>query len=675
MENSNHLLQVGEFVLNTSSRKLFDSHNNEVSLSPTLYTLLKFFIEHQNQILTRDMIRNSVWKGKIVVDANVNQNIKKLRDTLGDSVADPKYIETVTGEGFRFVANSEEYKAVPFENNKTLIWGAVLVVFLVILFNFFSTNSNQRENTKFLELFPLTSLKGVEHYPAVSHDSKFVLFSYKNESRWDIYLRPLNKESYVPIVESPNKLRFPRLSFGDERLLYFEKGKDICGLFIRNIKLEEARVGEAQEVKRCNNPDSRIRGVWKSSNELFISVNEDLHSPASIYYFNLDSKVQTLISKPDSKGFGDYSLNYSKELKKLVYIRNIGWSSSEIWVYDIGSQQHSKIKSLPMMLTEVSWDKEGYIYYASGHRELSRILYTGDSEEVVGKFSRNIYLPFAIDESRLGIMTGEYSVVDVSVFDMRQKVIRNAVSSSYNDYRGARGGNLLAFVSNRSGEHQVWIRDVSGTDRQLTNFKGSFEIQSLSVSPDGNYIMCNKSGRTVIIDVEGKVIFNSEDYSNQVHYNPVIDSANQRFLYSTQYQSEWNIEYRTFDELGQRVTMFEGLTARPCAFGDCLLYFKENDPFLYRYDPGSNSSSKLIEIANIIDSGEWDVYGESSILYLEKNEKNEKLNRIILVDLTDGSKKVVLETKSKSFTFDQDKKLIYTNVVAQGSTELMYLYK
>ena len=111
---------------------------------------------------------------------------------------------------------------------------------------------------------------------------------------------------------------------------------------------------------------------------------------------------------------------------------------------------------------------------------------------------------------------------------MQEGSTRNAVSSSYNDYRGVGGGNLLAFVSNRSGEHQVWIRDESGTDRQLTDFKGSFEIQSLSVSSDGRYIICNKSGRTVIIDVEGKVIFNSEDYSSQVHYNPVIDSANQK---------------------------------------------------------------------------------------------------------------------------------------------------
>ena len=76
-----------------------------------------------------------------------------------------------------------------------------------------------------------------------------------------------------------------------------------------------------------------------------------------------------------------------------------------------------------------------------------------------------------------------------------------------------------------------------------------------------------------------------------------------------------------FDDLGQRVTMFEGLTAKPCAFGDCLLYFKENDPFLYRYEPSSNSSTKLIEIVDIIDSGEWAVYGESSILYLEKKRE------------------------------------------------------
>ncbi|MCW9000033.1 MAG: winged helix-turn-helix domain-containing protein [Kangiellaceae bacterium] len=672
MENSNHLLQVGEFVLNTSSRKLFDSHNKEVSLSPTLYTLLKFFIEHQNQILTRDMIRSNVWKDKIVVDANVNQNIKKLRDTLGDSVADPKYIETVTGEGFRFVANSEAYKAVPIEKNEWLVYGLILLSFLLLASVIFAPDNKQKVGTQLIELFPITTLKGIEHDPDVSPDLKYILFSYKSQGNWDIYLKPLDKESYFPLIESSNDLMFPKLSFAQDKIVYFEKGDDVRGLFIRKIDLSSLNLGKPTLIKECDDPDGRILAVWKSSEELFISVNEKLRLPASIYLYNLETKNQTLISKPDSKGFGDYSLQYSPELEKLAYIRNIGWSSSEIWVYDLDKQTHSKIKSLPTMLRNLSWEDSEYIYFASGSRELSKISSNGDSEEIVGKFSSNIYLPFKIDSARLGVMIGDYFVVDVSVFNLDTKTKNIAISSSFNDYLGASAGSYVAFVSNRSGEHQIWIRDDQGTDRQITNFKDSFEIQWLSASPDGKFIMYNKSGRTVIINTDGEVIFNSEDYSNQVHYNPVLDMVNGRFLYSTQYQSEWNIEYRTFDELGERITMFEGITARPCAFGDCLLYFKEGDPYLYKYDPVNNSSSKLLEVALISEAEEWDVFDDERILYLDKKRSP---NEVIMIDFATGRKETVLVTTANRFSFDRKKNLIYTNVVSEGNTELMYLVK
>lgn len=672
MENSNHLLQVGEFVLNTSSRKLFDSHNKEVSLSPTLYSLLRFFIEHQNQILTRDMIRSNVWKDKIVVDANVNQNIKKLRDTLGDSVADPKYIETVTGEGFRFVANSEAYKAAPVVKNEWLIYGLILLSFFLLASIIFTTEEKVKSGTPLIELFPITTLKGNEHNPVVSDDAKFILFSYKKEKSWDIYIKPLGKESYLPLLESSNDLTFPALSYEQDRLVYFEKGDGVCGLFIRTVDLTEPSLGEPKQIKGCDDPNGRILAVWKNSEELFMSVNETIQSPASIYLFNLKTKNQILLSKPDSKGFGDYSIRYSPKFDKLAYIRNIGWSSSEIWVYDVQKQTHSKIKSLPTMLSDISFDDSGEIYFASGNRELSKISSDGDSLEVVGKFSSNLYLPFRIDHDRLGVMIGNYFVVDVSVFDIEKKTSNIEISSSFNDYLGASGGNYVAFVSNRSGEHQIWIRDELGADSQITDFKDSYEIQWLSVSPDGEFIMYNKSGRTVIINTDGNVIFNSEDYSNQVHYNPVLDMANGRFLYSTQYQSEWNIEYRTFDKLGQRVTMFEGITARPCVSDNCLLYFKEREPYLYKYDPINNSSSKLLEISLISEAEEWEVFDDSRILYLDKKDT---IRKVVMVNFKTGHKETVLETKAKTFSFDREKNLIFTNIVSEGNTELMYMLK
>ncbi|TQV89042.1 winged helix-turn-helix domain-containing protein [Aliikangiella coralliicola] len=671
METGAHLLKVGDFVLNTSSRKLFDSENKEVSLSPTLYTLLKFFIDHQNSVLTKDMIITHVWKGKTVVDANVNQNIKKLRDTLGDSASDPKYIETVTGEGFRFVANSEEYKAVPFGGqalNLKVNYFYVLLIFVLIGTAIYLANKESEQQT-IRELYPLTTLKGLEHHPEVSSDNKFLLFSHKNRSSWDIYLKPLNQESYYAVVNSEQNEMFPVLSPSGTKLIYYLYGADKCGLYIRDIDLEAVKLGEETPIKLCRGGAQRLRAEWKDEDEIFIAINEDMDSPASIYHYNLNNKQQSLISKPDSKGFGDYAFKYSKKFNKLAYIRDIGWSSSEIWIYDVSTGTHKIIKSMPWLLDGLDWDADGALFFQSGNKEISKISADGSSEKILTKFLLNIYTPFLVSEDKIGVVIGEYFVIDVGVFDIEAGTSETLISSSFNDYLAAGGNDFVTFISNRSGEPQIWMRNAKGSDIQLTQYDDSFEIKWLSASPNGDLIMYNKSGTTNIIDKLGNVIFNSENYSSQVHNNPVFDVKNDRFIYSIQYEGEWSIESRKLSSLGERATLFKGIAARPCINEDCLFYFKERDPYIYKYIPKNNSSIQVANVGALRKVDEWDVYDENHILYLEKNES---INRIIKLNIQSGDKVILLESKVKNFSFDKVKKLIYTNIVSEGNIDIMY---
>ena len=671
MENSAHLLTVGDFVLNTSSRKLFDSEKEEVPLAPTLFTLLKFFIDHQNQLVSKEMIINHVWKGKVVVDANVNQNVKKLRDVLGDSASAPKYIETVTGEGFRFIANSEEYRAVPTESQymKTrLIYGVVtLLVIMASLSVYFSNNKNHHVEIK--ELHPLTTLRGLEHYPDISADKRFLVFTHKHEGSWDIYIKPLNTESYHPIVVSENDETFPIISHDGSKLIYFSSGKNSCGLFIRDIIFEPISVGEAQVIKKCQDPTERIKAEWIAEEEIFISINEDIGSPASIYHYDLSSKKQVLISKPDTKGFGDYAMKYSRELNKLAYIRNIGWSSSEIWVYDLVDRSHNKIKSTPLLLRDLDWDEDGWLYIQSGNKEISRISEFGTDEEVMAKFLSNIYLPFVVNKHSIGVVIGNYKVIDIGTFDIKSNKYKTLISSSFNDYFGSGGSDFVVFISTRSGDPQIWIKDSQGIDRQLTFFNKSYDIKRLSVSAKSDLIMYNKSGHINIIDHIGDTIFNSENYSQQVHNNPVFDIDNDRFMYSIQYNGEWTIETRKLSSPGTKNILFEGTSARPCIESDCLYYVKEKDPYLYKYTPQNNTSERIVEIGEVTNADEWDIYDDDNILFLEKGES---INRIIKLNLINNSRTSILESKAKMFSFDRAKFLIYTNLESQGSIDMMY---
>src|SRR5579875_305133 len=71
--------------------------------------LLTLLLERQGEIVTREEMRARLWPEDTFVDFehSLNTAIKKLRQTLGDSAAQPRFIETCARQGYRFIAPIE----------------------------------------------------------------------------------------------------------------------------------------------------------------------------------------------------------------------------------------------------------------------------------------------------------------------------------------------------------------------------------------------------------------------------------------------------------------------------------------------------------------------------------------------------------------------------------------
>lgn len=74
---------------------------------PLVFDLLAFFLQTNGRIVSRDDIVDQVWKGRIVSDATISSAVKSARQVLGDSGVEQRFIRTVRGRGFQFVAPVE----------------------------------------------------------------------------------------------------------------------------------------------------------------------------------------------------------------------------------------------------------------------------------------------------------------------------------------------------------------------------------------------------------------------------------------------------------------------------------------------------------------------------------------------------------------------------------------
>jgi DNA-binding winged helix-turn-helix (wHTH) protein len=68
--------------------------------------LLMFLIENRGQLVTREQIADTLWGKDVFVDVEqgINTAIRKIRMALENNSAQPQYLQTVVGRGYRFVA-------------------------------------------------------------------------------------------------------------------------------------------------------------------------------------------------------------------------------------------------------------------------------------------------------------------------------------------------------------------------------------------------------------------------------------------------------------------------------------------------------------------------------------------------------------------------------------------
>jgi len=79
-----------------------------VKAEPQVLALLILLITHRARMVTKDELAENVWQGRTASDASISSRIRSARKAVGDDGQQQTTIRTVTGKGFRFVADVVE---------------------------------------------------------------------------------------------------------------------------------------------------------------------------------------------------------------------------------------------------------------------------------------------------------------------------------------------------------------------------------------------------------------------------------------------------------------------------------------------------------------------------------------------------------------------------------------
>jgi DNA-binding winged helix-turn-helix (wHTH) protein/TolB-like protein/Tfp pilus assembly protein PilF len=119
-EQKSRFYEFDDFRIDAVKRRLLRM-DEFVHLPPKVFDTLLMLIEHRGRVLEKDELMEAIWSDTIVEENNLTQNISALRKALGENRGEHRYVVTVPGRGYRFVADVREVKSDGAQNGNGFV--------------------------------------------------------------------------------------------------------------------------------------------------------------------------------------------------------------------------------------------------------------------------------------------------------------------------------------------------------------------------------------------------------------------------------------------------------------------------------------------------------------------------------------------------------------------------
>jgi Tol biopolymer transport system component/DNA-binding winged helix-turn-helix (wHTH) protein len=503
----------GPYELSLDSEEL-RKDGNRLKLSGQAIQVLVVLANNRGKLVTREELQQRLWPGATCGDFEhgLNAAVKRLRETLGDSATDPKYIETIPRRGYRFVAVLEPPVVTPqpkparkeqkppklqWWKRKARIAAAACVVIAGSLYPWIKPKIEQLlrlYELQQLKVVPLTALPGNAWSPTFSPDGSQVAFVWDGGNR-------AGADLYVKVIGSYKPLRLTNDGFASRAawspdgrsIALWRQSPDSCGIsLITPLGGPERRIASAS----CSLPCAPWIS-WSPDGRQLAFLDHPANSPSAfsvgLSVLSLDSMEKAMVKTgcnwvqtPAFSPRGDYLAwecgdnvsNVSIHLQRLSdgsitqLLHGIDGYGGMAWSGD----GHRMVFSTPISGGDDLWEVS---LARPNHPEKLPIGH--DADDIAVSPAGN----------RLAFMQGR-SNVNIWRVDLSEPPAqaRKVVSSSRNQNAPniSADGNQIAFDSNRSGSNEVWVSDSDGSDAvQLSSF-GISQTGSPHWSPDGKLI-------------------------------------------------------------------------------------------------------------------------------------------------------------------------------------------
>jgi DNA-binding winged helix-turn-helix (wHTH) protein len=356
--------QIEQFVFCDQQQTLQNGENSQ-QLEPMAVELLNFFCQNPQQIISKDLLIEQVWLGRVVSDNAISRLVTKLRKVLEDDPRKPRFIATFPKKGYKFIASVSKIESpdpvdakLAAENElseSTDQTSAKLASSpssesrepTATSLNTDSSNTTGRANltiinsmTKWLALIllvtavgwwmlpglidkpaslthaqALTRDSGDEYFPSVSPDGTRVTYMASRNGRMHLMIKRLEDERIIEIEHGADMGTGPaNWSKDGKMIVYLAASRQRCQYFIRRI--DGLSVSEPALLHNCPAGSYGKIIFTHDNNRLIYSEAPGLDSPYSMFEIDRATHKKRRLNQPKLElgGNSQFDLHPTKNL-------------------------------------------------------------------------------------------------------------------------------------------------------------------------------------------------------------------------------------------------------------------------------------------------------------------------------------------------------------------------
>ena len=509
------------------------------------FQVLAVLLRHRGEIVAREELQRALWPADTFVefDHGVNTAINKLRQALGDSADNPRFIETLTRKGYRFIAPVESLAhpasipppaPIPVPEVRKRGWWYAIAGLVVVAAGCAAWlwNKPARSTMALPVPVPFTTYPGLEASPSFSPEGDRVAFSWDGPKRenFDIYVNQIGADVPVRLTMDPDPDVFPAWS-PDGRWIAFQRklSDEKFGVFL--IPAVGGAERKLTEVL-CGGKELQWWGQGKmswlpSSRRLVVPDRNSVQEPLALFLVSVETGEKRKLTSPPQGLFGDVYPSVSPDGRALVFTRAInGLGGSDLFLLELpegssATEEPKRITFWQRNTDEAAWWPDGNsILFASGTSSSNKRLWQmairgsprqlGDPEPLPFGGATNYLMPTI---SRQGRVVYMQFVNRAHIWRLElgggHRAEKLPMNSSRLDFvpQYSPDGKRIAFTSDRSGSHEIWVCDADGLNAvKLTSFGGPY-VAGPAWSPDGRRIAFTARpggiGEIDIVSVDG----------------------------------------------------------------------------------------------------------------------------------------------------------------------------